>query len=180
MSSNGPVLVDALTDRLARLADRRRAEQRRPASSSGSDADESCEGEAGGMLPARHTAMQALKDLLQARAPALLLEQPADHAPPGGAPAADEPGAATASQTLTAAAPHPSSAAPSGEDERASSATRSSSSRSDGSVPPTARLLISLRAVIHGEEALAARRQLSADLQAADAAVQSAEVNRVK
>lgn len=172
----------ALADRLARLAERRHVAERRHRTPTASSDDE---GEAG--MPPRCSAVQALRELLEGRGAALeggikpsIVEAwgTLPPAPTGlGGGEAQEPWAAPLQEEpppLSQIAQQELQPAPARDVDGGSGGSGAGSAGS--SVPPTARLLINVDNG-HGREAIAAvRRQHTAELRDADAAVREAEV----
>lgn len=155
-----------LADRLARLAERRRAAIRRRSSLASNSSDDE-ENEQRTMPSC--TAAHALRELLQGRSAEL-----------GGAVAQGsiEDGGCAAVEGA-AGAPAPALPTPSRHDSTLlleSDGQLDVRTGGDGSMPPTARLLIRLGDAVGQEAAAGERQQRAAELHAADTAVREAEV----
>ena len=157
--------TESLSDRLTRLAERRRQAAQRPRSpATSSDGEADTELEAG--QPPQRSAVQALRQLLQQRASVFDSAGAGPLDGPQLARGECSSGAATGAQPPTApAVPEVAGASP-----------ESPVPASGSSVPPTARLLITLSSGIGREEVQGERQLRTAELRDADAAVLTAEV----
>jgi hypothetical protein len=164
--------AESLADRLNRLVERRRQAAQRPhssATSSDGEAEAEAEAQLQAGQPPQRKAVQALRQLLQQRGSVFYaaITGPADGPPPARRESGSS-GAATVGPSQPPTAP----AVP----ELADASLEAAAPASGGSVPPTARLLISLSDGIGREEVQAERQLRTAEQRDADAAVRDAEV----